>query len=303
MVETLLRHPTYEAADDPMREEMEGLLDENDEKIVVTQLRRYNPDETPMSLVSLQYLQRYFSEIWLNPVKDFIPEDMHQIRRIWVTELARDAFLSNYGIMLQDIPLLGPASSEAAEEESQRVRPGPQIASSQITTPSRSRSRDLGSSPASSPAASSSATPGADGAIQRLQLLALSLDVDKLDVSKRSKVLAYWPTERGIDPNDYVSSVARANEELFRDAKEKLQRIEAKRKARLEKFRRPAFMRQGLPDINPMSPMRPPPRQVMSSQAAPDATQTHGQVVMSQPVSGLFGGRKKAKKGKRKSGF
>jgi RNA polymerase I-specific transcription initiation factor RRN6 len=286
-----------------MREEMESLLDENNEKVVVTQLRRYNAGEDPMSLVSLQYLQRYFSEIWLNPVKDFISEDMQQVRRIWITELAREAFLSNYGIMFQDIPLLGPVSSEVVEEESRKSRAGPQIANSQITTPSRSSSRDMGSSPAPSPAASIT-SPDTDGAIQRLRLLAQSLDTEKLDASKRSKVLSYWPKERGVDPNDYVSSLARANEELFRDAKERLQRKEAKRKAQSEKFRRPAFMRQGLPDINPMSPMRPPPVQVMSSQAAPDATQTQvPTVTMSQPVSGMFGDRKKAKKGKRKSGF
>lgn len=256
----------------------------------------------PMSLVSLQYLQRYFSELWIDPVKDMLTGDMQQIRRIWVTELARDAFLSSYGIMYQDTPLLGPSSSEVPEEEAQRFRTGPQNTSSQITTPSRSSSRDVGSSPAPSPAASI-IFGGTDEAVQRLQLLAQSLDTGRPDVSKRSKVLSYWPKERGVDPSDYVSSVARANEELFRDAKERLQRIEAKRKARSEKFRRPAFMRQGLPDINPMSPMRPPPVQAMSSQAAPDATQQGPAVTMSQPVSGLFGDRKKAKKGKRKSGF
>ncbi|KAH6608130.1 hypothetical protein Trco_004443 [Trichoderma cornu-damae] len=307
VVEAMLRHPTYEPAEDPMREEMESLLDENDDKIVVTQLRRHEPDETPMSLISLQYLQRYFSEVWLNPAKDLISvKDMQQTRRIWVTELARDAFLSNYGIMLQDIPLLGPASSEVAEEEEvQRLRTRPQMAASpsQIATPSRSSSRDMGSSPAPSPA-TSTASPETDEAAQRLRLLAQSLGTDKLEGSRRSKVLAYWPRERGVDVNDYVSSVARANEELFRDAKERLRRIEAKRKARSEKFRRPAFMRQGLADINPMSPMRPHPMQIMSSQAAPDATQTQAPAVtMSQPVSGLFGDRKKAKKGKRKSGF
>ncbi|KAL6864428.1 RNA polymerase I-specific transcription-initiation factor domain-containing protein [Trichoderma novae-zelandiae] len=304
VVETMLRHPTFEPSDEPMRDEMERLLDENNEKTIVTPLWQYNRDGMPMSLVSLQYLQRYFAELWIDPVKDMLSEDMHQIRRIWVTELARDVFLSSYGVMYQDTPLLGPASSELPEDESQRSRTGPQFGSSQIATSSRSSSRDWASSPAQSPA-TPTAFAGPDEAVQRLRLLAQSLDTDKTDVTKRSKVLAYWPRERGVDLNEYVSSVARANEELFRDAKERLQRIEAKRKARAEKFRRPAFMRQGLPDINPMASMRPAaPMQVMSSQGGPVATQTQVPVMttMSQPVSGLFGDRKKVKK-KRKHGF
>ncbi|KAH8125832.1 hypothetical protein ACSS6W_005613 [Trichoderma asperelloides] len=300
VVDVMLRNPTYEPADDPMREEMESLLDEVDERIVVTQLRRNDTGEDSMSLVSLQYLQRHFFEVWLNPVKGAISEDMQRVRQIWAAELAREAFLSNYGIMFQNIPVLGPASSEVAEE-GHKSRAESLTFSSQITAPSRSSSRDIGSSPASSPAAST-VSPDADGAIQRLRLLAQSLDTDMLDASKRSKILSYWPKERGIDPNDYVSSLARANEELFRDAKERLKRKEAKRKAQTEKFKRPAFMRQGLPDINPMAPMRPQPMQIMSSQAAPAATQTQVPIVtMSQPVPGMFGDRKKKKK--RKSGF
>lgn len=293
----MLRHSTYEAADDAMREEMESLLDENDENIVVTQLRRYSAGEDSMSLVSLQYLQRYLSEVWLNPVRGAMTEDMQRVRRIWVTELAREAFLSSYGIMFQNIPVLGPASSEVAEEESHEYRANSLTLSSQVTAPSRSSSRDFGSSPASSPAASTG-SPDADGAVQRLRLLAQSLDADKTDASKRSKLLSYWPKERGVDPNDYVSSLARANEELFRDAKERLKRKEAKRKAQTEKFKRPAFMRQGLPEINPMAPIRPQPMQIMSSQAAPVATQTQMPVTMSQPVPGTFGDRKKKKKKK-----
>lgn len=297
----MLQDPTFEPADEPLRDEMEKMLDENTEKVVVTPLQLYNQNEMPMSLVSLQYLQRHFSDVWIDPIKGILTEDMQQVRRIWITELAREAFLSSYGIMYQDIPLLGPSSSEVLEEESQRSRTGRQIGSSQITTSSRSGSRDIGSSPAASPAASA-VFNGTDEAVERLRLLAQSLDTDRPDVSKQSKVLSYWPKERGIDPSDYVSSVARANEELFRDAKERLQRIEAKRKARSEKFRRPAFMRQGLPDINPLAAVRPPPVQVMSSQAAPEATQQQTAVTMSQPVSGPFGDRKK-KKVKRKGGF
>ncbi|EHK46464.1 uncharacterized protein TrAtP1_005590 [Trichoderma atroviride] len=297
VVDVMLRHPTYEAADDAMIEEMENLLDENDEKIVITQLRRYNAGEDSMSLVSLQYLQRYLSEMWLNPVKGAMSEDMQRVRRIWVTELAREAFLSSYGIMFQNIPVLGPASSEVAEEEGYESRAKSLTLSSQVAAPSRSSSRDIGSSPVSSPAAST-VSPDADEAIQRLRLLAQSLDTNRLDASKRSRILAYWPKERGVDPNDYVSSLARANEELFRDAKERLKRKEAKRKAHTEKFKRPAFMRQGLPEINPMAPMRPQPMQIMSSQAAPAATQTQMPMAMSQPVRGTYGDRQKKKKKK-----
>ncbi|KAL7808332.1 RNA polymerase I-specific transcription-initiation factor domain-containing protein [Trichoderma aethiopicum] len=308
VAETMLRDSTFEPPDETMRDEMERLLDENNEKTIVTPLYQYNRDEMILSLASLQYFQRYFAELWIDPVRNVLSEDMHQIRRIWVTELARDVFLSSYGIMYQDIPLLGPASSELPEEESQRSRAGLQFGSSQIATSSRSSSRDWASSPAQSPAASTTFA-GPDEAVQRLRLLAKSIDTDKTDASRRSNVLAYWPKERGVDLNEYVSSVARANEELFRDAKERLQRMEARRKARSEKFRRPAFMRQGLPDINPMNsmaPTRPAPMQIMSSQGGPEATQTQVPVMttMSQPVSGLFGDRKKVKKKqKKKLGF
>jgi RNA polymerase I-specific transcription initiation factor RRN6 len=65
--------------------------------------------------------------------------------------------------------------------------------------------------------------------------------------------------------------------------------------------------REELVELPPM-PAAPVPAQIMSSQqGAPGSSQSQGlfgpSIAMSQPVSGIFGDRKKAKKNKRKSGF
>ncbi|KAJ4173152.1 hypothetical protein NW754_012161 [Fusarium falciforme] len=142
--------------------------------------------------------------------------------------------------------------------------------------------------------------------------------------AKQSSVLSYWPTERGVGTEDYVSSVAVASDKKFDDARQRLQRIETKRKAHAEKYKLPAFMRQGGSSqraTQGSSQVRPPadegtslpalpaqPVQIMSSQQrVPESSQSQGLLgpafTMSQPVSGVFGDRKKVKKGKRKSGF
>ncbi|KND94169.1 hypothetical protein TOPH_00866 [Tolypocladium ophioglossoides CBS 100239] len=304
-----LEHPVaYEFPDNGMEEDVERLFDRSDEKFVATQLRRHCPDGLPSSLLGLPYLQRRFSELWLNSMADKFPEEVQQIRKVWVSEIAKDVFLSSYGVMVQDVLLLGPSSSKTGEhgqgDESMVLPSQPSLRSTQIasSSPTRPTSTALSSSPSS------------DAAFQRLKLLAPSLEPGKLGATKQSKIISYWPTERGVDTRDYVSSVAVATDEKFNDARQRLRKIEAKRKAQAERYRRPAFMRQGFPMSDVPSqegislPMRPPPMQAMSSQqAAPDSSQTQGpfgpSVTMSQPVPGMFGDRKKTKKGKRKSGF
>lgn len=144
--------------------------------------------------------------------------------------------------------------------------------------------------------------------MRRLKLLVPSLEPGKLGSAKCPKILSFWPTERGVKTGDYVSSVAISTEEKFQDAKDRLQRKEAKRRALTERYKRPAFMRQGFPtrdEPGPDAASIPPSMQIMSSQqAAPESSQTQGPwVTMSQPVAGAFGDRKKGKKAKRKSGF
>ncbi|POR38068.1 Uncharacterized protein TPAR_01715 [Tolypocladium paradoxum] len=298
----------YGFPDNGMEEYVEQLFDRSDEKVVATQLRRHSPDELPNSLLGLSYLQRRFSELWLDSTADKFPEEVQQIRKVWVSEIARDVFLSSYGILVQDVPLLGPSSSETGEhgqgDESSILPSQPSLRSTQLASSSPTH-------PAST--ALSSSAPW-DAAFQRLKLLAPSLEPGKLGANRQSKILSYWPTKRGIDTKDYVSSVAVATDDKFNDARQRLRKIEAKRKAQAERYKRPAFMRQGFPVSDGPSqegtslPMRPPPVQAMSSQqAVADSSQTQGplgpSVTMSQPVPGVFGDRKKVKKEKRKSGF
>ena len=253
---------------------------------IVTQLRRRLNDELPDSLIGFPYLKDQLSDLWLAPTEEPLSEDIQRNRKIWICEIARDMFLSSYGIMIQSVPVLGlsePPSDPRGDSEPQ----SPQHSGSGI--------------PSSPPASASSAAQDvSDSAIKRLRILAPTLEPGLLGALKAPQVLSLWPTEHGVDPRDYVSSVAVATDEKFTHAKQRLQRIEAKRKAQKEKYRRPAFMRQAFPASDGLSenafapeirPPRPPPVHAMSSQQrGPDSSQSHGfvgpPVTMSQPVAG-----------------
>ncbi|EFY84520.1 hypothetical protein MAC_09431 [Metarhizium acridum CQMa 102] len=304
IVSTLEKPLDYGEPGEGMEAEIEGILGNTDERVVVTQLRRQYADEPPGSLLGYPLLMEKFSELWLTAVADSLPDEMQAIRKIWVAEIARAFFLSSYGVMVQNVPLMGPSGYEPVEESHM----------DSVTPRSSSQLPYSSQEIASSSQASVSADDVPDASFQRLKLLTPTIKEGTLGSLKPPKVLSYWPAERGVDTENYVSSVAVATEEKFSHAKRRLQRIEAKRKAQSEKFKRPAFMRQGFPasdglgeDASSMD-MRPPPVQAMSSQQRiPDSSQSFGvsgpSVTMSQPVSGAFGDRKKVKKGKRKSGF
>ncbi|UNI20360.1 hypothetical protein JDV02_006454 [Purpureocillium takamizusanense] len=294
----------YGPPENGMESEIEQLFDVNSDNVVVTQLRRRSEKEPLDALLGLGYLQHQYSALWLDSGNE-IPKDLQQIRRVWVNEIARDVFLSSYGVMVQHVPLLGAPTSGPDETllEKSAILP---------SSPPRRSPRVTSSSPEPGPSTPPTPSVQEDAAIQRLMLLATFQEPALLVSTKQSKILSYWPAERGVDTRDYVSSVAVAADEKFRDARQRLHRIEAKRKAQAEKYKRPAFMRQGFPmsdgfDQEATSlPMRPPPVQAMSSQqAVPESSQTQmgPTVTMSQPMPGTFGGDRKKKKGKRKSGF
>lgn len=278
------------------------LFDRADEETIVTYLGRTSPHESTGSLISLAQLNQYFSRLWLEPLEGKLAAEEQQVRRNWIAELARDVFLSSYGVMVQDTRLLGLSNTETMEESQANHHNSIPIKSSQSAAPSIS----------SSPPASA-LTEAPDAAIQRLQLLAPSLRGDKMSDAKQSTVLSHWPTELGVSTQDYVSSVAVATDRKFDEARDRLKRIEARRKAQSEKYKLPAFMRQGVSQGDTRKahaeelPTQPVPMHVMSSQAVVHSSQSQGfggpSVAMSQPVAGVFGDRKKVKKGKRKSGF
>lgn len=278
------------------------MFDKADEDTIVTHLGKVSPHESASSLISLAQLNQYFSRLWLEPLEGKLSAEEQQIRRSWIAELAQDAFLSSYGVMVQDTRLLGLGNTGGVEESQASNHNSIPIKSSQSATPS------IASSP---PASASTAAP--DAAIQRLQLLAPSLHGDKMSDAKQSSVLSHWPTELGVSTQDYVSSVAVATDRKFDVARDRLKKIEARRKAQAEKYKLPAFMRQGVSQGESSRanaeelPTQPVPMQIMSSQAVIHSSQSQGfggpSVAMSQPVPGAFGDRKKVKKGKRKSGF
>ncbi|KAF9771945.1 hypothetical protein IL306_010414 [Fusarium sp. DS 682] len=305
--------------------DMLDLFAGDDGQTVVTQLGRQTSQEWIRELVSLSHLNQTYVDLWLDPLEGRIPQQEEEIRRGWIADLAKDMFLATAGVMVQDMPLLG----QASQEEDGRTQP---------TQSSVTRIKSSQSSEGRIPSSPLSATPSSsnDAAIRRLQLLAPSLRLDKMESAKRSNVLSYWPSERGISTDDYISSVAIASDRKFDEARLRLQRIENRRKAQNDKYKLPPFMREGrepkakktsvrtTAGMNPMSsPMRPQreepntlppmpaaptPAQIMSSQQGiPSSSQSQGlfgpSFAMSQPVSGIFGDRKKAKKNKRKSGF
>ncbi|KAJ4186151.1 hypothetical protein NW767_004812 [Fusarium falciforme] len=295
---------------------MLDLFLEDDGQAVVTQLGRQTSKEWVRELISLSHLNQTYVGLWLDQLEGRLPNEDEETRRGWIADLAKDMFLATAGVMVQDTPLLGSGSREIDEGGVHYT----QIRSSSIPIKA-SQSSDAGI-----PSSPISTTPNEtnDATIRRLQLLAPSLRLDKMASAKQSSVLSYWPTERGVGTEDYVSSVAVASDKKFDDARQRLQRIETKRKAHAEKYKLPAFMRQGGSSqraTQGSSQVRPPadegtslpalpaqPVQIMSSQQrVPESSQSQGLLgpafTMSQPVSGVFGDRKKVKKGKRKSGF
>ncbi|KAF7544354.1 hypothetical protein G7Z17_g10008 [Cylindrodendrum hubeiense] len=294
------------AGDDAAQNDMLDLFLKDDGETIVTQLGRHSQNEPLGSPIGLAQLTQSFSGLWLEPLEGKLSEQSEEARRGWVADLARECFLASSGVMVQDITLFGASNQDDAVNSQQNRLDSVLIKSSQSVTPS------IPSSPVSTTSVSTN-----DAAIRRLQLLAPSINSEKMASANPSSVLSYWPTERGISTDDYVSSVAVASDKKFDVARQRLHKIETRRKAHAEKYKLPAFMRQGASQRGrrkddatelPSQPAPAPAMQIMSSQQrVPESSQSMGlagpSVTMSQPVAGLFGDRKKVKKAKRKSGF
>ncbi|GAB0137248.1 hypothetical protein EsDP_00005522 [Epichloe bromicola] len=298
---------SYGELNDGMEPDIRNLLESTGDHIVITQLRRRAADELPSSILEFPVLLDKFSDWWLKSAANSLPSEMHHIRHVWVADVARDFFLSSYGFMVQHVCLVGTDTSDDVENQ----HPDDLSQSSQP----RQRSPRIA---ASSPAESMPSQEVTDAAFQRLRLLAPTLEPGTLGSLRPPKTLSYWPTERGVDTGGYVSSVAVAEEARVSHIKERLIRVETRRRARAERYKLPPFTRQGFPasdnvgeDDSVPEMRRQPPMQIMSSQQRGlDSSQSLGvsgpSVTMSQPVSGVFGGvfgGRKSKKGKRKSGF
>ncbi|XWX00810.1 hypothetical protein V2A60_008831 [Cordyceps javanica] len=279
-----------------METEIEKLFDASDENKGVPQIRHFSEKEPADALVGFAYLFRNYCSLWLGSPGSGLTDEVQQQRKVWIAEVARNMLFSCYGVLVQDVPVFGPQRLEAPQRTSREPPSSNMLTSSP-------RSSQLSQ-------AASESTDVHDSALARLSLLAPSLSTEPTS-SKSHSLLSYWPAERGHNPEHYVSTVAVASDDRFRDARERLQRKEARRKSHVDKFRRQSMMRQGTgrdPEDEVMGSSPGPTRvQVLSSQAGPSSSQTQAQslppLTMSQPVSGAFGARKKKSKPKRKSGF
>jgi RNA polymerase I-specific transcription initiation factor RRN6 len=90
--------------------DMLDLFAGDDGQTVVTQLGRQTSQEWIRELVSLSHLNQTYVDLWLDPLEGRIPQQEEEIRRGWIADLAKDMFLATAGVMVQDMPLLGPIS-------------------------------------------------------------------------------------------------------------------------------------------------------------------------------------------------
>uniref|UniRef100_A0A8H7NDR7 RNA polymerase I-specific transcription initiation factor RRN6-like protein n=1 Tax=Bionectria ochroleuca TaxID=29856 RepID=A0A8H7NDR7_BIOOC len=278
-------------------EDLEDLVAKFGDEAVITQLRCKRPGAPPPAVGWWSQPRDQLSRIWLEPLREKMSRKELALRHNWITELGKELFLATQGTTVQDVPLFG---TMLATQESQ----------AETLAPASIRSSPLPSLiPSSSPIMSRAPDP--DAAIQRLRLLAPGVQPGKLGTSKPASVLSHWPAERGVDPSHYTSSVFLASESQHDEAKQRLQKIEAKRRSMAEKYKRPALMRKELlssqaEDSGGLPSLQTGHKQIpMSSQEVPASSQSQGPMgfTMSQPVSGVFGERKKTKKPKKKSGF
>ncbi|KAG6167360.1 hypothetical protein E4U51_002952 [Claviceps purpurea] len=306
----------YDPLSDSMEPDMWELLRSTGNSAIVTQLRRRDVDGNEPSSSVLEYssLVKQFSDFWLQSAPS-LPQEMQLVRLIWVCEVARDFYLSSYGCLVQDVPLLEPfleagTSSDAERHAADDIT---QQSSHRSTQPDIKVAASSPAEPVSSPGANEAAEP-VDAAFQRLRLLCPTLTPGTLGPLKPPKVLSYWPSERGVDTDDYISSVALAEEAKFSHIKERRRRVESRKRAQSEKYKLPPMKRpvgetkREEDTFVDLTQRRTPAMQIMSSQqAVPGSSQSFvvagPSVAMSQPVSGVFGDRKVVKKGKRKSGF
>ncbi|KAF4123741.1 hypothetical protein GMORB2_6442 [Geosmithia morbida] len=298
----------------------EMLREVGDQTVMVQLTRRRNGDTSRVG--NFSQLHRQLKSIWLGPLRHKLSAQELAARESWLADLSRELFLSMHGVAVQGTmnrPLFNSNSTRGQSRSQQSGLPPRNSArSSQAATSGPPSSPFPSSPPASS--VRSSAEPISDDAFERLRLLAPTIQPPK--TSKKPAVLSYWPTERGVDPATYVSSVAIASDKKLDGARQRLQRIEAKRRATSDRYRRrvppppltssSSLARSGLP--SPLPEKRDDDRsgvatqQVLSSQLQmpPSSSQVPGPPVisMSQPVSGPFGGRKKKKaKKEKRSGF
>lgn len=192
------------------------------------------------------------------------------------------------------------------------------------TKGSRSESPYMPSSSApysqSSAASSIDVTPTST-ALQRLSMLAEDINTTETP-GRQHSVLSYWPSQRGVSTNGYVSSVLASSTRHMDVINERRQRAESRRRKRKSQIFGASSQTQGTatqdemedsgpagmePATQPLPKLAPP---VIGSSQLPPVPSSQAifssQVmphVMSQPLSGRHGMRSPKKKGKRKSGF
>lgn len=252
----------------------------------------------------IEHIDSFLCQLWVDSLGGVIPHASLAGLRNHAMEVAAAIFLSTRGVMVPSVALNPATGAESTYQSSQPTQSSfTNVGSSQATTMSIP----------SSPAVFGTTAP--DEAVQRLQLLAPSLQPGKLGALKEDRIIKRWPVERGVGTQEYRSSVAIATEKQFDELRQRKQRGETRKKALAERYKRlsgigssAAGGRAAPSDAVGIYSTPAGPAQIMSSQAGgPVSSQSQGpffsQVAMSQPVAGAFGDRKKAKKSKKRSGF
>ncbi|PHH64024.1 hypothetical protein CDD81_5129 [Ophiocordyceps australis] len=287
------------SSDEDMEADLSHLLGLCDNRAVVMRLGRLPQPQCQGVWTELSELKRRYSAMWTDAVDNKLPAQMQLTRKAWVSEIAVDLFLSGHGAMVQDVDLFGVGSvaSDHDRHKSMVADSQPRTHSTQTLPLSSQASQPwTGTGTATS---SSSSCESQDAALKCLELLVASIDAKKVTAAKPSKCLSLWPTKGETEkPDDYKSSIALKEDEVEQVWREKRRQHEARRAKRQRLHGRPEMMTaKGEEQVS--SCVRIAASQMGEVQVP--SSQVEGPVVtMSQPVSGVFG---KRKRGKKRPGF
>ncbi|KAH6678902.1 RNA polymerase I-specific transcription-initiation factor-domain-containing protein [Plectosphaerella plurivora] len=317
------------------------LLDVSDQRVVVDAVVPSFLGMEINSTISIAGMRQHIESLWSS--RDLAPA-AQQSRDLAIAEATEAALSSLFAVAVFDIDTAiqfdglrswVPDPEAAADRDdlgaSQR---SPYLTPRQSQSPSRPSSQ-LGSSQVSR---ASSQDVGSCPALQRLSMLAASLDPSRRVPGRAHDVLAFWPEYRGAGTTGYQSSVALSSTQHVAQVR-KAQRADSQRRKKRTRITAlpsssvmdpTAFSSQALPPLRTERPailVAPPPvfasdgpvigggvaarrllkpEYTMSSQM-PASSQSQGigmgLGVMSQPVPGQHGKRPRPAKKKRKGGF
>jgi RNA polymerase I specific transcription initiation factor RRN6 len=324
--------------------QLRELLDVSDQRVVVDAVVPSFLGMEINSGTTMAAMRQHVESLWSS--KDLEPA-ARQSRDLAIAEATEAALSSLFAVAVFDADTASQFDGfrswvpdpEAAPERDELAasQRSPYLTPRQSQSPSRPSSQ-IGSSQVSR---ASSQDAGACPALQRLSMLAASLDPSRRVPGRAHNVLAFWPEQRGNPTTGYQSSVGLSSTQHVAQVR-KAQRADSRRRAKRTRITAlpsssimdpTAFSSQALPPLRTERPailVAPPPvfasdgptiggvgiaaRRLLKpdhalSSQVPTSSQSQGMGplglgVMSQPVPGQHGRRPRpAVKKKRKGGF